>query len=673
MANTTNTATAFVMMLTLTAAVHAGSVLFVDDDASPGGDGTTWDTAYRFLQDALAYASNPKNGVLEIRVGQGIYFPDRSENNPNGNGDRHATFELITGVALKGGYAGLGADDPDARDVDLYETILSGDLAGNDGPDFLNNGENTLHILTSTYTDEAPTLSGFTITGANANLQGNNIDNRGAGLFLSHTTLAIEQCRFLANAAICVAAGVWSRQSDSSFVNCIFEDNIVSPGNGGAAIQNVFGSTVTLVNCLFQGNRLGANSTGGGVMFIGGNFGGNQSAALVAESCIFVGNNGSGGGAILNNGFAEFHNCLFVGNQALGDGFGKKSGHGGAIANFGELTITNSTFVANSAVLEGGAIYAGHKTSNTNLDSILSITNCILWGNTGSGNLQDQQIGVADPDVFVNYSCIAGLTGSLGGDGNVGNDPQFVDPNGQDGIPGTMDDDLRLGSGSSCIDAADNTALPQGIDTDLDSNPRFVDDPCIDDTGNGDPPIVDMGSYEFQDGTRDCCPGDLDASGDVGVKDLLILLGAWGPCPPKEDCPADFDDSGDVGVKDLLVLLGAWGPCSEKTNPCGDANSGSCFSANGTPGCSNESCCNAVCEIDPLCCDVEWDEACAAAALKLCSGCGNPNAGSCFEAHGTPFCDDAKCCELVCEQDPICCIFDWDSSCVALAEMICSP
>ena len=57
------------------------------------------------------------------------------------------------------------------------------------------------------------------------------------------------------------------------------------------------------------------------------------------------------------------------------------------------------------------------------------------------------------------------------------------------------------------------------------------------------------------------CLCDLDANGSVGVKDLLILLGAWGPCPKKGDCPADFDDSGDVGVKDLLFLLGNWGPC----------------------------------------------------------------------------------------------------------------
>ncbi len=55
-------------------------------------------------------------------------------------------------------------------------------------------------------------------------------------------------------------------------------------------------------------------------------------------------------------------------------------------------------------------------------------------------------------------------------------------------------------------------------------------------------------------------PADLDMDGSVGVKDLLILLGSWGPCPdPPADCPADFDASGDVGVKDLLILLGAWG------------------------------------------------------------------------------------------------------------------
>ncbi|HRP63135.1 MAG TPA: di-heme oxidoredictase family protein [Phycisphaerales bacterium] len=56
------------------------------------------------------------------------------------------------------------------------------------------------------------------------------------------------------------------------------------------------------------------------------------------------------------------------------------------------------------------------------------------------------------------------------------------------------------------------------------------------------------------------CVGDLNNSGGVDVQDLLILLGAWGPCG-KGDCPADLNKSGSVDVQDLLILLGAWGQC----------------------------------------------------------------------------------------------------------------
>jgi hypothetical protein len=49
---------------------------------------------------------------------------------------------------------------------------------------------------------------------------------------------------------------------------------------------------------------------------------------------------------------------------------------------------------------------------------------------------------------------------------------------------------------------------------------------------------------------------DLDGDGAVTVSDLLIVLGAWGPCT---GCAADLDCSGAVDVEDLLLLLGAWG------------------------------------------------------------------------------------------------------------------
>ena len=54
-------------------------------------------------------------------------------------------------------------------------------------------------------------------------------------------------------------------------------------------------------------------------------------------------------------------------------------------------------------------------------------------------------------------------------------------------------------------------------------------------------------------------PGDLDGDGVVGIIDFLMLLEAWGPCPPGEGCPADLDGNGFVGITDLLILLGNWG------------------------------------------------------------------------------------------------------------------
>ncbi len=200
------------------------------------------------------------------------------------------------------------------------------------------------------------------------------------------------------------------------------------------------------------------------------------------------------------------------------------------------LKVINCTFIGNTAGTSGGMYSVG----------IPTVRNCIFWGNIAAAG----QIKVDGTSTATVTS--SDVQGGYPGEGNIDADPLFVNfDNG----------DLRLLPGSPCIDAADNTAVPKGIDTDLDGNPRFIEDPNTPDTGLGDCPIVDMGSYEFQEGTTDCCPGDLDDSNDVGVKDLLILLGAWGPCPKKGDCPADFDNSNDVGVKDLLFLLGNWGPC----------------------------------------------------------------------------------------------------------------
>ena len=67
-------------------------------------------------------------------------------------------------------------------------------------------------------------------------------------------------------------------------------------------------------------------------------------------------------------------------------------------------------------------------------------------------------------------------------------------------------------------------------------------------------------------------------------------------------------------------------------NPACGPGAGPCSQANGSPGCENIECCNQVCDLDPFCCDIEWDEFCAgpnifvpgASCLELCIAPGQP-------------------------------------------------
>ena len=87
--------------------------------------------------------------------------------------------------------------------------------------------------------------------------------------------------------------------------------------------------------------------------------------------------------------------------------------------------------------------------------------------------------------------------------------------------------------------------------------------PQTDCNGNGVLDLIDIINGTSKDANGDgvpdeCCVGDIDGDGDVGVKDLLDLLGAWGPNPLH---PADFNGDGSVGVSDLLTMLANWGTC----------------------------------------------------------------------------------------------------------------
>lgn len=649
------------MLLCVTSTTFGGKIIYVDTDANGLNNGSSWENAYNLLQDALAGAQFGD----QIRVAAGTYKPDQGDGITPG--DRNATFLLINGLPIKGGYAGSGEPDPNVRDPNLYdETILSGDLAGDDGPDFANNSENSYHVVTANTAFPAVTLDGFTITGGNANGPSDsplgwgggmynywsrptltnctftaNFGQRGGGMYNDKSSPILTNCIFSGNTAY-DAAGMMNASSTPKLTNCTFIGNSSTGGGGGGMLNASCSPTLTnctfkensatncgggisndehsnpiLINCTFTGNS--SDNSGGGMynhwsspkltdctfsensaVGFGGGMRNNEDCNPTLTDCTFTGNSAADCGGGVDNYMSSLNlsNCTFTGNSArvhgggmhncessptltdcqfngnsansCGGGMdngsnsspaltnctftGNYAQDGGGMRNWDWCSpmLTNCVFIANWAVISGGGMNnAGSGTAMTNCTfggneagegaglynaaGNATLANCILWDPGWSGEIWTHNISA----ITLTYSDIRD---SWPGEGNINADPCFVDPEGPDGIPGTEDDNLRLRSGSLCIDAGDNTAVPAGITTDLDGNPRFVDDPNTLDKGKGAPPIVDMGAYEGAHGGvcgdlgHPYPKGDLNKDCRVDFADFAEFADNWLVCTaPKCD------------------------------------------------------------------------------------------------------------------------------------------
>ena len=94
-----------------------GKVIYVDDDAVGANDGTSWENAYIYLQDAFTDANSAEKPV-EIHVAQGIYKPDHGAGITLGHPNEK--FQLLNGVTVLGGFAGTSSIDPDTEIVYVY-------------------------------------------------------------------------------------------------------------------------------------------------------------------------------------------------------------------------------------------------------------------------------------------------------------------------------------------------------------------------------------------------------------------------------------------------------------------------------------------------------------------------------------------------------------------------
>ncbi len=503
------------------AIVMVREIKYVDADATGANDGTSWEDAFNYLQNALSAAGLGD----EIRVAQGIYKPDEDSDNPTGTGDREATFQLKNGVAIKGGYAGYGEADPDKRDVETYESILSGDLDSNDAEagdpsDLLtepNRLENSYHVVTGSDIDETAVLEGFTVRAGNANGSFIDYTGVGGGMFNdghdSECNPTVTECTFICNSAVELGGG--------GMFNYEHGDGECNP---------------ILTNCTFVGNA--SASAGGGIC--------NWGSSPVVADCTFAGNFADGGGGGMgNSSFGPpdasnpvLTNCIFTGNSTTGGG--------GGMSNWEESspTLTNCTFSGNSAGDEGGGMHNYYSGGPT-------IRNCILWGNDDIGGV-DESAQIVGGTVVVTNSCIQGWTGGLGGTGNMADDPLFRDADGVDNIVGTEDDNLRLSDDSPCIDRGDNAAIAVGAETDLDGRLRIIDGDC------NDSEIVDMGAYEF----NFAYIGDFNHDCQVDSGDFAILAQAWlteaGDVQWNPACDIGIPDDSSINMPDLRLFVENW-------------------------------------------------------------------------------------------------------------------
>lgn len=110
------------------------------------------------------------------------------------------------------------------------------------------------------------------------------------------------------------------------------------------------------------------------------------------------------------------------------------------------------------------------------------------------------------------------------------------------------------------------------------------------------------------------------------------------------DAPEEQCDFADLQSEDCTTLdfdggtLGCNAQCLFNTTNCANFGGG-CCGENDTIGCSDDACMDIVCDTDPFCCEMAWDEDCGTAAIAQCKLCSTP------DVCGNGVLDDGEACD----------------------------
>ena len=540
-----------VLLIVLLSSGMALAVVFVDGDR-PGGDGSSWESAYNSLETAIAEGGTNQ----EFWIAGGTYTPSM-------------TLSPKEGSSFYGGFAG-NETRLKQRDIEAHPVIVDGQ-------------QSLIHVFSIGKLTPNILFDGLTIRGGRS--AGRGMGGMGGAIFINRTSAQIRNCTFENNSAE-FGGAIYRWDSDLIIENCLFENNHANLGvqqRGGAIWSNL--KSPLIQNCTFVNNRAGRH---GGAMELGNTpnavisfstFSGNSAERgggavallwdqsspepLVSfEKCLFE-NNACGlvGGGIYSYYVTiNVRQCDFTGNRALHGGgvmldyklakastidqsrFVKNKAEGpgsagGALHSYARsVHVKNSLFTYNTAQNAGAlrfhsgsddpnhynANYAASVTNSTLYGNAASqwggaianvgvpmfyLTNSILWGNQAVQTYYEEGVGHL-PSIDIANNGSSSMTirntnmesldwehGSEHPDiliNSFSANPLFVDPDGPDNIKGNEDDNLHLQESSPCIDLADSNYIE---DFDLACYPR-VDHSGIPNTGVGSPDYADIGALE---------------------------------------------------------------------------------------------------------------------------------------------------------------------------------
>jgi len=432
----------------------------------------------------------------------------------------------------------------------------------------------------------------------------NGIGGFGGGMFSRGGEVVVENCRFEGNRANS-GGGMAIRAIDElpqevTVIDTEFAGNL-SEGSGGAfrSSMSPFESVprfLVLKDCTFEGNESG--TPGGAISSINdwdleidgcsftGNMGGLWGGALWHSQsggpdqnparinrCLFQDNQSNlGGGAIfIEASHVRLSNSRLIGNVSEeGDGGAVRAGPLVGLAGGSDpLEVTNCEFVGNFAPFGGAIITANlpflrvhnstfYRNSTDNFsggitvdaDGPSEIANCIFWQNDTAGVMtefaQVSNFQNATPLAF-DSNLVQGLTGLLGGEGNIDADPRFADPVGPDGEPGTGDEHLALAFSSPARDAGDASLLPADL-LDLDGDGDTGEAVPLDlaDAARVVGANVDMGALEIPSP----CLADVNVDGRLSIVDFVAFQSLFA----QGDAAADVSMDGTLNAIDFVIF-----------------------------------------------------------------------------------------------------------------------